>query len=181
MTTYIALLRGINVSGSNLIRMNALKMSMERIGLVSVKTYIQSGNLVFRYLQIAHSELENLLSYAIQNDFSCKVPVLVKTAKELERAIQENPFVSERKLSSDTLHITFLNGKPDCNLLQGLLPLNDGIDEGLVAEDRIYLNCPQGYGKTRFTNSFFEKKLKLTATTRNLRTLLKLIEMTTSE
>lgn len=181
MTTYIALLRGINVSGSNLIRMEALKTSMERIGLISVRTYIQSGNLVFEYPQTSNSELESLLSTAILNDFGCKVPVLVKNGMEFQEAIAENPFIPGSQTQIETLHITFLSGVPQNELLDKILPLKDSSDEANIIENRIYLNCPNGYGRTKFTNTYFEKKLKQIATTRNWKTMLKLQEMAGSQ
>jgi len=178
MAKYIALIRGINVNGSNLIRMDALKESMVSIGLISVRTYIQSGNLVFEYQEMPNAELEKLIGSTIFRDFGLNVPVLVKTSVELEKAIAENPFMLERKTTIDTLHITFLAGIPEKGMLNNLLPMKDGVDEGLIKDDRIYLNCPQGYGRTKFTNTFLEKKLKVKATTRNWKTLLKLKEMT---
>jgi uncharacterized protein (DUF1697 family) len=177
MITYIALLRGINVSGSNLIRMDALKICMERIGLISVRTYIQSGNLVFVYPQTVNSELEKLISTTILSDFGCKVPVLVKKGMEFQEAIASNPFILGDQTQIETLHITFLSGNPQNELLDKILPLKDSSDEAIIIENRIYLNCPNGYGRTKFTNTYFEKKLKQIATTRNWKTMLKLKDM----
>jgi len=181
MNAYIALLRGINVSGSNLIRMDALKSSMESIGFRSVRTYIQSGNLVFDHQEMPNSELESLIGDMILNDFKCKVPVIVKSSIEIKSAITNNPFIFEKMTAVNTLHITFLSGIPDSRLLTSILPLKEGTDEGFVSQDNIYLNCPQGYGRTKFTNTFFEKKLKVVATTRNWKTMLKLNEIAGGE
>jgi uncharacterized protein (DUF1697 family) len=177
MITFIALLRGINVSGSNLIRMEALKTSMENIGLTSVKTYIQSGNLVFNYAEMANPELEILIKWAIERDFGFQIPVIVKTALELNNAIHNNPFINKSQIAIESLHITFLSDTPEEHLIDNLMPLKDGMDEGQIIKNNIYLFCPDGYGRTKFTNTYFEKKLKVQATTRNWKTLLKLKEI----
>ena len=177
MNTYIALLRGINVSGSNLIKMDALKSCMETLGFMLVRTYIQSGNLVFNYQEIPNTGLESKIGDTILTDFGCRVPVMVKSSIEIKKIITNNPFICERMTPIDTLHITFLSGMPDSGLLSNILPLKNGVDEGIVLEDIIYLNCPQGYGRTKFTNTYFEKKLKLSATTRNWNTIFRLDEM----
>jgi uncharacterized protein (DUF1697 family) len=177
MTTFIALLRGINVSGKNLILMESLITSLESIGLLNVRTYIQSGNILFNYTESPNSMLEKSIRDTILKDFNCNVPVIVMTSKEMEKFILENPFVNERNMAIDSLHITCLSGSPDKELMNRILPLNDGIDEALILGTRIYLHCPTGYGRTRYTNTFFEKKLKQNATTRNWKTMLKLSSM----
>jgi uncharacterized protein (DUF1697 family) len=177
MATYLALLRGINVSGSNPIRMESLRTSLESAGFGNVMTYIQSGNILFSYADSLETVLEDQIRNLILRDYGFNVPVVVMTSDELEESIHENPFVNEDNHSIDSLHITYLSYWPSPELLNTLLPLRDGVDEAVVIGNRIYLNCPMGYGRTRFTNTFFEKKLKLTATTRNWKTIQKLMSM----
>jgi uncharacterized protein (DUF1697 family) len=176
--TYFALLRGINVSGSNLIKMDALKKSMESLGFLNVRTYIQSGNILFDFENAAILNLAKVITEKIAQDFGLQVPVLVKTIDEWEIAINENPFLPEHAQSIELLHLTFLDNHPDESLVQKILSVQCGNDQWMIIKDRIYLHCPQGYGNTKFTNTFFENKLKVRATTRNWKTVLKLKEMT---
>jgi uncharacterized protein (DUF1697 family) len=174
---YIALLRGINVSGSNLIKMDALKKSMESLGFINVKSYIQSGNLLFNIENPAELKPAQMIRKMIHEDFGLQVPVLVKTFQEWEIAINENPFLPKHAQSIECLHLTFLESQPAKSLVNNILPLQNGPDQGILIQDRIYLHCPEGYGKAKFTNTFFENKLKVKATTRNWKTVLKLQEM----
>lgn len=177
MATYIALLRGINVSGSNLIRMDALKESMRILGLSDVITYIQSGNIVFSSPEANEKLLEEIIRKSIASDFGCEVPVKIVSSIDIERVIHQNPFIAQRKLPVEFLHVTFLSLCPDPLTMSNLLAGNDGIDEAIAIGNIIYLYCPNGYGRTKFNNTFFERKLKLTATTRNWKTILKLAEL----
>jgi uncharacterized protein (DUF1697 family) len=177
MATYIALLRGINVSGSNLIRMDALKESMRKLGLSDIITYIQSGNIVFSSPEADKKLLEELISKSIALDFNCEVPVKVLSSVDIEGVKRRNPFISQRHLPIEFLHVTFLSMIPDPMIMGNLLPVNDGNDEAIAIGNIIYLYCPNGYGRTKFNNTFFERKLKLTATTRNWKTMLKLTEL----
>jgi uncharacterized protein (DUF1697 family) len=177
MATYVALLRGINVSGSNLIRMDALKESMRKLGLSNIITYIQSGNIVFSSPDADEKFLEELISKSIALDFDCEVPVKIVSSIDIERVIHQNPFISHWHLPVEFLHVTFLSLCPDPLIMSNLLPGNDVADEAIAIENIIYLYCPNGYGRTKFNNTFFERKLKLTATTRNWKTILKLAEL----
>jgi len=175
--TNIALLRGINVSGKNPIKMDALKMSMESLGFVNVRTYIQSGNILFNIENATTSKISQLIFNKIDKVFGLQVPVMVKTLEEWEIAIKENPFLPEYSESLESLHLTFLEKQPEESLIQKILPLQNGPDHCIILKDRIYLYCPEGYGRTKFTNTYFENKLKAKATTRNWKTILKLKEM----
>jgi uncharacterized protein (DUF1697 family) len=177
MVTYLALLRGLNVSGKNIIRMETLKKSIEMLGLTSVRTYIQSGNLVFKHPRVLNAELAKMISDNILENFGLNVPVVVKTANEIQAIIEENPFVA-LDIPVESLHVTFLSNVPGENLLLSIQPMNDKLDEAIARYDCIYLRCTHGYGRTRFTNTYFENRLKTIATTRNWKTILRLLEMT---
>jgi len=177
MKTYIAFLRGINVSGKNQIKMEALKVLMQELNLKNVRSYIQSGNLLFNHKGSSSTELESLIANKIEDEYGLSVPVLVKTAVEIEEAIENNPFISPYLSHIDKLHITFLSDIPDEHLVSDLSAFTDPSDKFILSGDVIYLYCPNGYGNTRFSNTFFEKKLNRTATTRNWKTMLKLAEM----
>jgi len=174
---YIAFLRGINVSGSNLIKMESLKSCLEKAGFTDVQTYIQSGNILFYHNSKRITELGKLIHLALEHDFGFKVIVIVKTLEELEKVVDQNPFLPEMSQQLDKLHVTFLESTPDNALIEKIQPLDRGVDRGVAINDCIYLYCPGGYGRTLFTNTYFEKKLRMNASTRNWKTIIKMIDL----
>jgi len=168
---FLSLLRGINVSGHKIIKMTALKALYEELGFSEVVTYIQSGNVVFTSQKKTPAILKGLIESKIQIVFGFSVEVLVLTKADLEKVIENDPF------SCDTItsrYVTFLSSP--------LLVINDkdvekmkDVSEKLhVTPTVIYLCCPNGYGKTKLSNTYFEKKLLLACTTRNWKTVLAL-------
>ncbi|WP_321376088.1 DUF1697 domain-containing protein [uncultured Draconibacterium sp.] len=107
MKTYVAILRGINVSGKNKIKMDAFKSSLSVLGFEQLQTYIQSGNVVFRYQEKSPEELEELISKKIQEDFGFDVPVLVLNATQLGNIVSNNPYVGDENKEAQFLHVTF--------------------------------------------------------------------------
>lgn len=177
MQTYISILRGINVSGKNLIKMNLLKDLYESLGFSPVITYIQSGNVVFRANQTSAAELEKIISAAITTKFSLTIPVIVMEPAELKAIVAQNPFTTKRSEDIEKLHITFLSQSPKLESIN-LLNSNTYLpDEFFISEKAVYLYCPNGYGKTKLTNTFFESKLKVSATTRNMKTAMELLRI----
>lgn len=175
MIAYLSFLRGINVSGQKLIKMADLKVLYEKLGLADVITYIQSGNVIFRS-ETYSSELERNIEQAIQKQYGFDVPVQVISLEELTMIANQNPFLPADDISS--LYVTLLEELPNQDLLQRIEddPSND--DEFQVIGRAVYLHCPKGYGRTKLNNTFFESKLKQKATTRNWKTVLKVIELT---
>ena len=177
MKTYISILRGINVGGNNLINMSSLCEMYEELGFQHVKTYIQSGNVVFQWHETKIEELELQISNQILKRFNCKVPVLLREYSELKNITSMNPFLKEIHGDITSLHITFLSRSPGDLFLQILKNNSYLPDEYFVNDRTIYLMCPNGYGKTRLTNNFFENKSGERATTRNLRTIMELVRI----
>jgi uncharacterized protein (DUF1697 family) len=171
---YVAILRGINVSGKNLIKMDALKITMEKIGFQSVSTYIQSGNICFE------SNLEDTLEIAftvkngIEKNFNLNVPVLVLNMEEFDKILIENPFVNQSNFDTKFMHITFLESEIDSNIIPQLVEKCSESEQLFCQGKAIYLYLPTGYGTTKLSNNFIEKKLKNLATTRNWNTCLEL-------
>lgn len=177
METYIAILRGINVSGQKMIKMPELKLHLEEAGFRNVRTYIQSGNVLFEYKRADAGKIGSLIKKLIETKFGFDVPVIVKTVSELVEVMENNPFLKKRKEDIDKLHVTFLSEEPKKEQLDKFIPPANIPDEYIFSGKAIYLVCPNGYGQTKLTNNFFENKLKVTATTRNWKTVLKLAEM----
>ncbi len=177
MKTYISILRGINVSGKNLLKMNALKEMYENLGYLNVTTYIQSGNVIFQTKGNDVKALENEISTAILKHFGLNVPVIVKEESKLKSILEGSPFLNEKKGILENQYICLLSNRADEDLLKNIVSTAYLPDTYAVKEDVIYLFCPDGYGNTKLNNNFWEHKLKVNATTRNLKTLTALIKI----
>ena len=172
---WVCILRGINVSGYNKIPMPALKAMFGKLGFGNVSTYIQSGNVMFEDGKgLATDELVKMISAGIAEQFGFTVPVIVRTGEEMERIAAGNPFLKEDGIDAEKLHVTFLAETPSPAALEAISKYDYSPDRFIIAGREVYLYCPGGYGNTRLSNSFFESKLKVTATTRNWRTVLRL-------
>jgi uncharacterized protein (DUF1697 family) len=174
---YIAMLRGINVGGQKIIRMEQLRRSCAVLGFKNVETYVQSGNIVFLAAKESPSALSKRISEGIRHDYGFPVPVLVRTAKEMEDVIRSNPFLKEKDIDAVKLHVTFLSNAPLQSALKRLETLPVQSDRFHAGRREIYLYCPDGYGRTKLSNTAFEKVLIVEATTRNWKTVNTLFEM----
>lgn len=174
MNRYIALLRGINVGGHKKTPMAELRALLEKKGLDNVKTYIQSGNIVFQSSIEDKTEIEELIKSAILDHFDFEVPTLVKTCLELKTILDACPFSEEKKVNS---YFTLLQSVPKKEKVDEASKKQYEGEEYVILEDCIYYYCEKGYGQAKFNMSWFEKTLNTKATTRNYRTMMKLIEL----
>lgn len=182
METYISILRGINVSGQKKILMADLKTLYEDLQFRNVKTYIQSGNVVFKSeKKVDDEDTAKRIEKAIQKKYGFQVPVIIRSYRELEKVIASNPFLREKDIDPKKLHVTFLSEIPSKERLNELNSVGFSPDEFTIQGKEIYLHIPVSYGETKLSNSFFEKKLKVTATTRNWNTVNKLAEIGSAE
>ncbi len=178
MTTYIAILRGINVSGHKMMKMEALRRLCEALGFKMVQTYIQSGNIIFNFSKAKSEELEKKIAFKILEEFKFEVPVLVMEADEVIAAIKNNPFVNKKLIDLTKLHVTFLAEEPEQAAVSKIRSEDYAPDEFMIHGKTVYLYCPGGYGNTKLSNNFFERTLKVMATTRNWKTVNALGSMT---
>jgi len=174
---YISLLRGINVSGKNIIKMDVLKSLFENIGAQNVKTYIQSGNVVFEHLEADSKILAKKIAGQIYFDFGMEIPVLVLSKQKLEQVVTNNPFTKDKTKDPTFFHVTFLDDKPIAGDKETILANKSAVEEIVFSDEAVYLYCPEGYGRTKLNNNFLENKLKVQATTRNWKTTITLLEM----
>jgi uncharacterized protein (DUF1697 family) len=170
MTAYIALLRGINVGGRHKLPMAALRTICADMGLDRVETYIQSGNLVFEGEDGA-AIIASQLGTAIKQAFDYDIPVQVWSCEDWAVMVGANPFADEKNIEPKNLHATFLDGVPDTDAARQALEAVNTSERFLIVGRAVYLFCPQGYGRAKLTNGVIEKKLGLSATTRNWRTV----------
>lgn len=175
MTTYIAMLRGVNVSGRNRLPAGDLANVFVAAGADRVRTYIQSGNVVFGSAQ-APSELVAFVEDRLARIVGTRIPVVMRTDEELATVVGGNP-LARRGRDPKSLHVTFLADAPDRQRVTDLRRLDVGDEAFDVRGREVYLYCPNGYGRTKLTNAFVENSLRCEATTRNWRTVTTLLAM----
>ena len=177
MPIYVAMLRGINVGRGKIVKMERLRASLENLSFGGVRTYVQSGNVVFESEQKPAAELSKRIEAKILRDFGFAVPVILKTSKVMEQIVRGNPLVKEKGIDHSKLHVTFLSDAPPAAPLKALEPMATSREQVRVLNREVYLYCPDGYGNSKLTNTTIEKKLSVVATTRNWRTVSALLEM----
>lgn len=178
MAKVIAILRGINVGGKRIIRMNDLKSLLQNLGLVNIETYIQSGNVLFDGTNKSSDiEIADLIEEAIFKKYGFQVPVIVRSVEEIESAVKNNPYYKGKEKDIEKLHLTFLKEMPSLENRNLANSYNYEPDKFIISGKHVFIYCEGKYHQTKLNNSFFEKKLKTSATTRNLKTVLKIIEL----
>lgn len=177
---HIALMRGINVGGKNKLPMQELAAIFEEAGCVSVRTYIQSGNVVFEADQELVDELAEDVPRRIQGRFGLLVPVVLRTADALRRIVARNPFVGE-DTDPKHLHVGFLAEAPGAEAVASLDPVRSNVDSFAVLDAEVYLHVPGGMGRTKLTTDWFDRRLGTVMTVRNWRTVNALVEMATGD
>ncbi len=177
---YVALLRGINVGGKNKLPMADLAAMFDGAGCSDVKTYIQSGNVIFRATEVRASRIHGVITKSIADRFGLRVPVIMRQAAELHAVARGNPFL-HAGADPETLHVIFLADRPDAAKVKALDPKRSPPDAFEVRGREIYLRCPNGAARTKLTNDYFDTRLATTSTMRNWRTVLKLVEMSGGE
>jgi len=175
--THVALLRGINVGGKTPLAMKALAAEFVAAGCENVRTFIQSGNVIFSAAPGSYeSELARLLGERLAERFGYTAPLVLRTTEELRAAIENNPYLA-LGAPEDMLHVMFLTRTPDADAVKKLDPERSPGDEYQVIGREIYLRLPNGMARTKLTNAYFDTKLGVTSTARNWRTTTKLLEL----
>jgi uncharacterized protein (DUF1697 family) len=169
--TYVALLRGINVGGAHKVPMSDLRTLFETLGHADVRTYIQSGNVVFTAKAGTPARVRAALEKSVAGEFGFDVTVLLRTAPELAATMKRNPY-------GEDAYVTFLEEPADATKVKAIDPAPFAPDEFAVHGREVFVTCPNGYGRTKINNTFFERKLATKATTRNWRTVTTLYDWT---
>ncbi|MHB8465324.1 MAG: DUF1697 domain-containing protein [Acidimicrobiales bacterium] len=173
-TTWIALLRGINVGGKRKLAMADLRLVLESLGLGEVRTVLQSGNALFAGPQVAAAKLERQIEAGIAADLDLDVKVLVRTADELAATYDDNPFVS-RRVAAKELHVAFLSAPAEADKVAALDAKAFAPDEFRVGERAIYLRLPNGVTGSKLPN--WERALGVSVTVRNWNTVSRLRDL----
>lgn len=175
MSTFIVFLRGINVSGKNIIKMVDLRVLLDNLKFKNVQTYIQSGNIILDSFDDSLA-IENKIHQAISEKFGYDINVLALKRAELVEIFNNNPFINSCDIVK--LCVTLLNIPPDLEYIDYLKErAAQNEDEFIIKDKCVYIHCPNGYGRTKITNSVFEKKLGSPATSRNWKTITKMVEL----
>ncbi len=174
----IALLRGINVGGKNKLPMKDLAELFREAGCEDVRTYIQSGNVLFRAEATLADAIPSLISASIEERFGYRVPVVMRTAADLRAIVEANPF-AESGAEASKLLVLFLADQPDPAHVGALDRNRSPGDEYAVVGREVFLHCPNGFARSKLTNSYFDSALSTTSTGRNWKTVGKLLELAT--
>jgi uncharacterized protein (DUF1697 family) len=169
MTVYVAMLRGVNVGGNSL-KMDWLRQACEKLGWQNVRTYVQSGNIVFSS-RASTAKLAQTLKATIDAQTRLPVTVVLRSAADMEKVIADNPFLKQKGVDVTNLHVTFLGKAPVKPALDRLDALAGTRDQYRLAGSELYLHCPINYGETKLSNGAIEKVLGVGATTRNWKTV----------
>ena len=168
---HVALLRGLNVGGKNRLAMADLVGVFERAGCSEVRTYIQSGNVVFTVSAALVRTLAYTITDAVAHEFGLRVPVVLRTAEALALVVADSPFATADPAA---LHVMFLATAPSASAVAGLDPKQSPGDRFVVRGCEVYLHCPNGMARTKLTNDWFDRKLATTGTVRNWNTVMRL-------
>jgi uncharacterized protein (DUF1697 family) len=174
---YIAMLRGINVGGQKPVKMEELRSSFVSLQFKQVRTYVQSGNVIFYASKASSTKLSELIKERISGDFGFQTPVVLRSSAEMKKIVHDNPFLKDTMIDRSRLHVTFLSQLPATGNNGRLDGLDSDPDQFRVCGQEIYLYCPNGYGRSKLSNNAIEKLLWVEATTRNWKTVNTLAEM----
>ena len=173
MTRYLVLIRGINVGGI-VLKMDDLKAVLAELGAEEIRTYIQSGNAIFRSASEDVRGLEKSIKELIRSKKGLDIEAFVKTRADLEGILASPPFEDD---GGKRLYVTVFGRRPEAGKVEGLRDFNTDTEKIAVTDDAAWIYCAEGYGEARFSNNFLQKRLGVPCTTRNLNTMRKLLEM----
>lgn len=177
MTTHLVLLRGINVSGHNMMKMDTLKSTLEAIGFKNVQTYIQSGNVFLDSEEENPAAVGFKIKQEIFKAFGHEVPVVVIAKADLEACFKNNPFLKEKEVDTKKIYVAFVSTILKSDSINDLKMSQVKPDEASIDQSRIYIKYAVGAGKTRLEQKYIEKKLNVTATIRNWNTVTQLLKI----
>jgi len=177
MATWVVLLRGVNVGGANRLAMSDLRDLVGSLGHSEVATYIQSGNVVLKSPRDDRAAVAAEICDGIRSSFGLGVSAVLRTPGELRAAIATNPFRAEAQADAGHVHITFLSSAPEPDRVAQLEADRFMPDRFALIGSELYLHYPNGAGRSKMNLDYFEKRLGVRGTARNLNTVAKLIEL----
>ncbi len=177
MTTYVALLRGVNIAGNRPVDMKALKACCEGLGFTRVATYLRSGNVLFDAGRASPAAVAGRLADAIEADFAFRAPVVLRTPARLAEIVAGNPFTEAAAADPTRVAVMFLDAAPDAGAAARLRAAHGGPEEFALSGADLYLHYPNGVGRSKLTSDLIDRRLGLHGTGRNWNTVLKLLAL----
>jgi uncharacterized protein (DUF1697 family) len=177
MPVIVSMLRGVNVGGHNMVKMEALRALYESIGLRDPQTYVQSGNVVFRTDARNLAGVAAKIEEAIERNFGFRTPVVVRTSSELRDVIARNPFARRRGIDPRKVLVTFLAADPSAEAREQALQIKPDPEELHIDGREVYMYFPNGLARPKLSWVAVEKKLKTPGTGRNWNSVTKLLEI----
>jgi uncharacterized protein (DUF1697 family) len=174
---YVSMLRGINVGGHKQIKMDQLRKSFEELGFEQVKTYIQSGNVVFKTGKVSTSALSKRIEEKILDDFGFLASVVSRTSDEMRKTIENNPFLKEGGANAEKLYVTFMSEAPTAAALKKLTELMVEPDQLRYSGKELFFNLPNGVSESVLMKKPVDRVLGVVITTRNWKTVNSLHQM----
>jgi len=173
MMDYILFLRAVNVAGKNKLKMQDLKLALQS-EFLDAQTYIQSGNILIPNCNLTKTQVKSIVEKIVLKNFDIDTTAIIKSSKELQDIMDTIPF---QIMETKQLYFCFLEtmSTKDTTTFNSVTQYHG--DNFMIKKDMVYIQCLNGYGKTKLSNHFFEKKLETSATTGNHNTISKLIEM----
>ncbi len=178
MPAYVAFLRGINVGGNKTIPMAKLKALFDALRFTSVRTLLNSGNVVFASDEKDRAKLTKTIEAAIEKEFGFRPATMLRDTAALKKIVEKNPFPKMAKDDPSHLLVMLLAAKPDTDAARRVAAAYQGVEEIRIAGENAYVTYPNGIGKSKLTNALLEKHLGVAGTARNWNTLTKLLAMT---
>jgi uncharacterized protein (DUF1697 family) len=166
------------MTGHNSIKMTELSVLYNNLGFTDAETYIQSGNVIFSSsdeFPVVNISLD--LERAILERFSYDVPVLIRTVEEIRKLLSANPFLFEENFEPSKMAVIFLHEKPSETQVQKVEKVDYPPDKFTISGSEIFIYCPNGFGRTKLYKNFFEKKMRVTGTARNWKTITTILDI----
>jgi uncharacterized protein (DUF1697 family) len=176
MSVKVTFLRGVNMAGHCSMKMSDLLSIYKKLGFKDAVTYIQSGNVVFTSTE-NEKKIATEIEKAILKKFGYSVPVMVRTADEIQRINQLNPYIHESDFEAGKSSVIFLYNEPDSDQVAKVADINYPPDMFKIIGREIFIYCPDGFGRTKLYTNFFENKMKVTGTARNWKTITAISEI----
>jgi len=181
MPVFISFLRGVNMTGHNKMKMADLSTLYSEMGFKNVRTFIQSGNVVFTTGgDYTVPSLSKMIESSVNKGFGYDVPVFIRTIKDLESLTALNPYLKEEYFDPSKMAVLFLKENASAEQMDRVINIDYPPDKFKVSGSEIFIYCPNGFGKTKLNTNFFEKKMGVTGTARNWNTILAIMEMATA-
>jgi uncharacterized protein (DUF1697 family) len=177
MPIYVCMLRGINVGPHKRIKMDRLRECFEALGFAGVRTYINSGNVVFNAGKMSNSALSKKIEAKLLGEFGFSIPAISRTAAEIGNAIDNNPFLKDRGVDIERLYVMFLSGPLNSAALKNLAQFTIPPDRSHYLGLEIYLHLPNGIGQSKVMKAPLDRTFSVTTTIRNWNTVNQLARM----